>query len=205
MDVIFGPASVKYGSDALGGVIHIHTKSPEAHQATKRRFIQKMNTANNGVSSHFDIAWSKGKWSFLQGLSIQHYGNLKMGDNRLHGYDDWGREVHITNGVEQLNTTYSQADFMQKIRFNAHQHWSVMLNTQASSSTNIPRFDKLNDVGDTGEGKFAVWEYGPQRRFMNALSMHHSKGKIFLMNSTHTSLYSNYQKAGFSKDRRSTF
>ena len=27
MDVIFGPASVKYGSDALGGVIHIHTKS----------------------------------------------------------------------------------------------------------------------------------------------------------------------------------
>ena len=26
-----------------------------------------------------------------------------------------------------------------------------MLNTQASSSTNIPRFDKLNDVSDTGE------------------------------------------------------
>ena len=35
MDVVFGPASVKYGSDALGGVIHIHTKSPEAHQTTK--------------------------------------------------------------------------------------------------------------------------------------------------------------------------
>ena len=66
---------------------------------------------------------------------------------------------------------------MQKIRFDANQHWSFMLNTQASSSTNIPRFDKLNDVSDTGEGKFAVWEYGPQRRFMNALSMHHSKEK----------------------------
>ena len=112
MDVVFGPASVKYGSDALGGVIHIHTKSPEAHQATKRQFVQKINTANNGVSSHFDIAWSKGKWSFLQGLSVQHYGNLKMGGNRFHGYDDWGGEAHITNGVEQLNTTYSQADFM---------------------------------------------------------------------------------------------
>ena len=178
MDVVFGPASVKYGSDALGGVIHIHTKSPEAHQTTKRQFVQKINTANSGVSSHFDIAWSRGKWSFLQGLSVQHYGNLKMGSNRFHGYCDWGREAHITNGVEQLNTSYSQVDFMQKIRFDANQHWSFMLNTQASSSTNIPRFDKLNDVGDTGEGKFAVWEYGPQRRFMNALSMHHSKGKM---------------------------
>ncbi len=177
MDVIFGPASVKYGSDALGGVIHIHTKSPEARQATKRQFVQKINTANNGVSSHFDIAWSKGKWSYLHALSVHHYGNLKMGGNRLHGYDDWGRETHITDGVEQLNTSYSQADFMQKIRFDANQNWSFMLNTQASSSTNIPRFDKLNDVSDKGEGKFAVWEYGPQKRFMNTLSMHHSKEK----------------------------
>ena len=56
--------------------------------------MQKINTANSGVSSHFDIAWS-GKWSFLQGLSVQHYGNLKMGSNRFHGYYDWGREAHI--------------------------------------------------------------------------------------------------------------
>ena len=190
MDVIFGPASVKYGSDALGGVIHIHTKSPRKHiKQQKGGLYKKMNTANNGVSSHFDIAWSKGKWSFLQGLSIQHYGNLKMGDNRLHGYDDWGREVHITNGVEQLNTTYSQADFMQKIRFNANQHWSLMLNTQASSSTNIPRFDKLNDVSDTGEGKFAVWEYGPQKKIHERFK-HTSleKKNEYLMNSTHFAL-----------------
>ena len=177
MDVIFGPASVKYGSDALGGVIHIHTKTPEIHQVTKRHFVQKINTANNGVSSHFDIAWSKKKWSFLQALSVQHYGNLKMGSNRFHGYDEWGREAHITLESEQLNTGYSQADFMQKIRFDANKHWSFMLNSQASSSTNIPRFDKLNDVNDLGEEKFIVWEYGPQKRFMNALSIGHSKIK----------------------------
>lgn len=177
MDVIFGPASVKYGSDALGGVIHIHTKSPEPHQATKRQFVQKINTVNNGSSSHFDIAWVKGKWSFLQGVSVQDYGNLKMGANRFHGYNDWGNEAHITDGVEQLKTAYSQADFMQKIRFDANKYWSFMLNTQASSSTHIPRFDKLNDVSD-GIGRFTVWEYGPQRRFLNALSAHHSKENL---------------------------
>ena len=189
IDVIFGPASVKYGSDALGGVVHIHTKSPEAHQTTKRQFVQKINTANNGVSSHFDIAWSKKKWSFLQGLSVQHYGNLKMGSNRFHGYDNWGREAHITNGVEQLNTGYSQSDFMQKIRFDASQYWSFLLNTQASSSTNIPRFDKLNDISETGEGKFIIWEYGPQKRFMSALSIHHSKKKrLFNEFNTHIAI-----------------
>lgn len=177
MDVVFGPASVKYGSDALGGVIHIHTKSPEPHQDTKRQFVQKINTANNGSSSHFDIAWSKGKWALLQGVSVQHYGNLKMGANRFHGYNDWGNEAHIIDGVEQLNTAYSQVDFMQKIRFDANKYWSFMLNTQASSSTHIPRFDKLNDVSG-GIGKFAVWEYGPQRRFLNALSMHHTQEKL---------------------------
>ena len=61
-----------------------------------------------------------------------------------------GRRISLMG--EQLNTTYSQVDFMQKIRFDANQHWSFMLNTQASSSTNIPRFDKLNDVSDAGEG-----------------------------------------------------
>ena len=40
---------------------------------------------------------------------------------------------------------------------------------------------------------------------MNALSMHHSKEKNCLMNSTHTLLYSNYQKAGILKKQEDSF
>ena len=39
------------------------------------------------------------------------------------------------------------------------------MNTQFSTTTNIPRFDKLNDQTDEGTAKFAIWEYGPQKGF----------------------------------------
>ena len=174
MDVIFGPASVKYGSDALGGVIHLHTKSPEVGQKTLMTFNQKFSSANRGVGSHFDISWSKGKWSFLQGGSVNHYGNIRMGENRFHEYENWGRESHITNGTEQLHTAYSQADFIQKIRFDASNNLSFLFNTQYSTTTNISRFDKLNDSKDDG-AKYAHWYYGPQKRFLTALSTHYNK------------------------------
>ena len=59
LDVIFGPASVKYGSDAIGGVIHIHSKSPSFNQESKSNFSQKYSSVNQGVSLHFDHSWSK--------------------------------------------------------------------------------------------------------------------------------------------------
>ena len=59
IDLVFGPASVKYGSDALGGVIHMHTKKLTPNQATKRHYVQKISTVNEGVSTHFDLTWSK--------------------------------------------------------------------------------------------------------------------------------------------------
>ena len=34
-EIIFGPASTVYGSDALGGVVHFHTKSPQFSTGTE--------------------------------------------------------------------------------------------------------------------------------------------------------------------------
>ena len=158
----------------------MHTKKPTPNQATKRHYVQKISTVNKGVTTHFDLSWSKKKWSFLHGLSVQKHGNIKMGNNRLHGYEDWGREAHITQGTIQLNTSYKQADFIQKVRYDANEYWSFLMNTQFSTTTNIPRFDKLNDQTDEGTAKFAIWEYGPQKRFLNALSIQHQKERRLL-------------------------
>lgn len=177
MDIIFGPASVKYGSDALGGVIHLHSKTPTVGQATSAQLHQTFSSVNNGVGSHFDLGWSKGKWAFLHGASVNHYGNLHMGKNRWHGYADWGQEAHITNGTEQLHTAYQQADFLQKIRYDVNDRLSHLLNIQYSTSTDLPRFDKLNDVKD-GVGKYVEWKYGPQKRFLSNLSTQYNAQKL---------------------------
>jgi hemoglobin/transferrin/lactoferrin receptor protein len=179
IDVIFGPASVKYGSDALGGVIHIHSKSPSYNQENKTNFSQKYSSANQGVSLHIDHSWSKKNWSYLSAITVNKFGNLKMGANRLHGYQDWGRQTHITQGKTQLKTDYNQIDWIQKFRYDGTKNWSHLINLQYSSTTNLDRFDKLNDLSG-GIPKFEQWYYGPQKRLLSAVaSQYNQKHLLF--------------------------
>lgn len=172
VDVIFGPSSVKYGSDALGGVIHYHTK--DAFEQNSRTFLQRYSTVNQGVSLFFDQQYRKNKWRFYQAINLNRYGNLKMGSNRWHSYQNWGAEEHITRGNEQLKTAYDQLDFIQKARFDANQYLGLKLNLQLSTTTNINRFDQLNTISNNIP-KFDEWYYGPQKRILFSLGSEHQK------------------------------
>ena len=174
IDIVFGPSSVKYGSDALGGVVHYHTKSPEKGQEWNANLLQRYSSVNKGVNLYYDHSWSKRKWSFLQAINLNRFGNLTMGGQRNHGYIDWGNETHITNGNEQLRTAYDQVDFIQKIRIDASPYLSYKMNLQLSSSTNLNRFDQLNDLTD-GAPKYEEWYYGPQKRLLFSLGTEHQK------------------------------
>ena len=190
VDIVFGPSSVKYGSDALGGVLHYHTKSPQSGQPWKANLLQRYSSVNNGVNLYYDQSWSKGKWSFLQGINLNQFGNLKMGKQRYHGYIDWGKEAHIVDDNEQLKTAYDQVDFIQKIRLDVSQYLSYKMNLQVSSTTNLNRFDQLNDFSN-GQPKFEEWYYGPQKRLLLGLGSEHQK-KTFFYDSFNNTI--SYQK-----------
>ena len=194
IDIIFGPSSVKYGSDALGGVVHYHTKSPKKGQLWKANLLQRYTSANNGVNLYFDQSWSKGKWGFLQAINLNRFGNLKMGAQRNHGYENWGNEEHITNGKEQLRTAYDQVDFIQKIRFDASQDLSYKLNLQLSSTTNLNRFDQLNDLSG-GTPKYTEWYYGPQKRLLLSLGTEHQKKTVFYDSFNNTLSYQQLEES----------
>lgn len=194
IDIIFGPSSVKYGSDALGGVVHYHTKSPKKGQLWKANLLQRYTSANNGVNLYFDQSWSKGKWGFLQAINLNRFGNLKMGAQRNHGYENWGNEEHITNSKEQLRTAYDQVDFIQKIRFDASQHLSYKLNLQLSSTTNLNRFDQLNDLSG-GTPKYTEWYYGPQKRLLLSLGTEHQKKTVFYDSFNNTLSYQQLEES----------
>ena len=103
-----------------------------------------------------------------------------MGRWRPHGYADWGLIPWVveselvgqtvvdradSNAVvhQQPGTGFNQTDVVQKVRFGSMER-HVELNLQHSTSSNIPRFDRLNDAGSGGGPKWAQWDYGPQRR-----------------------------------------
>tara|TARA_Y100001978_G_scaffold143970_1_gene129030 strand:+ start:3298 stop:5409 length:2112 start_codon:yes stop_codon:yes gene_type:complete len=194
VDIIFGPSSVKYGSDAIGGVVHYHTKFPRSGLPNKSTLLHRYSSVNNGINLYYDNLWSKGRFSFLHALSLSRFGNLKMGKNRYHGYQSWGREHHIVEDNEQLRTAYDQVDFMQKIRLNVSKFLSYKFNLQASSTTNLNRFDQLNDLsGD--QPKFEEWYYGPQKRFLLGLGIEHQKNTLFYDSFNNTLSYQKLEES----------
>ncbi len=181
-EVVYGPSSVGYGSDALGGVVHYFTKEPRVGDAQPWRFFiaNSYDTHHEHSINHVDITHSNDKWASLTSASYSIFGNIYMGRQRNHGYADWGLVSKISknnryffqeqpqsnpNPNRQYNTNYDQIDLMQKLVFqpNAENKW--VLNLQYSESSDIPRFDKLAERMDD-ELRYATWFYGPQKRLL---------------------------------------
>ena len=82
----------------------------------------------------------------------------------MHGFNDWGREAIATEKNIQKGTSYQQADLLHKALFKINKKNFLLFNSQFSMSSNINRFDKLNDIED-GAQKYKHWFYGPKKRF----------------------------------------
>ena len=181
-EVIYGPSSVGYGSDALGGVVHYFTKEPRTGDAQPWRFFvaNSYDTRHEHTITHIDITHSKDNWASLTSLSYSLFGDIHMGRKRNHGYADWGLVSEFSknnrnffqnqasanpNHNHQRNTSYNQIDLMQKFVFQPNPENKWVLNLQYSSSSDIPRFDKLAERRD-GELRYATWFYGPQKRLL---------------------------------------
>lgn len=185
-EVIFGPGSVIYGSDALGGVLHYRTKDPRLSFSdslvnSSASFTGRISSANQERTYHFDASVGYKKFGFLTSLTTSEFGDLKMGKNRSHGDSQWGlipeyvstlnNEDYILENPDpniQKHTGYKQYDFLQKLLFAPNPHVKIGLNLNYSTSTSIPRFDRYNDYSN-GELKWAEWDYGPQDRLLTSL------------------------------------
>ncbi len=195
-EVYFGPSSVLFGSDALGGVIHFKTKKPILAEQfneniTRVNILGRMASASQEKTLHADVMYGAKKWGMLTSITHTEFGDLRMGANRTHGYDQWGLvNQYITQeeGVDvirenadpniQKYTGYDQLDFLQKLTFKASDKTEFNINFQYSNSSDVPRFDRLNDVRD-GQLRFAEWYYGPQRRTLTSINAHLTDRKYF--------------------------
>ena len=80
VEVLYGPASTLYGSDALGGVIHLRTKSPLLSTTGKIRsagvLFGRYSSANNEKTGHFDISMCGKKFGWLQSFTYSDFGDM---------------------------------------------------------------------------------------------------------------------------------
>ena len=212
-EIIYGPSSVGYGSDALGGVVHYYTKTPKINNEKKWTIngLSSFNTRLHNTIQNLDFEHSEKRWASYTNISFSKFGDIVMGSKRNHGFKDWGLDNHYldsniynvlkiknSNPKIQLNTAYHQYDFMQKFNIMLSESSNMVLNFQHSKSSDINRFDKLNETKN-GDYKYSGWRYGPQKRTMISSALNFSKKKKF---SDKVKLLIAYQNIGESRHFR---
>ena len=182
-EVIFGPGSVIYGSDALGGVMDFHSKkvklSNDSLSNISGNALARYSSANNERTGHIDFNFGRKNWGFLTSVSYSMFDDLRQGANGLPEFD---RDFYAerVNGVDsmvknddvnkQIPSAYNQVNVLQKFFVKLSDHVDIGYNFQFTTSTDIPRYDRLAEYkGD--ELKYAKWYYGPQQWMMNAVQL----------------------------------
>lgn len=86
-EVAFGPGSVIYGSDAVGGVMSFQTLTPEfSYQKDpiiKGNAVARYSSVNNEKTAHFDVNVGWKKWAIVTSISHFNFGDLRMGSHDL--------------------------------------------------------------------------------------------------------------------------
>lgn len=185
-EVLFGPGSVIYGSDAIAGVMNFYTLpaslSPDGKLSLSGIASARFSSANNEITGHFNINVAIKRWTFMTSFSQFNFNDLQMGK---HGPDEYLRNVYVqhVNGLDvvsnndnpriQRPTGYSQTNLMEKIHFRPDEKWDFSYGFHYSATTNIDRYDRLIRF----KGGFPVsaeWFYGPQIWIMNNFNLAHS-------------------------------
>ncbi len=187
-EVIFGPGSLHYGSDAIGGVVHFRTKQPRLRIGDENAIggagFLRHATANGEATGHFDLEYRDARWASLTSVTVSRFGDLRAGrevpavwgtraQTPYYVARLAGRDSVLANGAPavQRGTGYAQLDLAQKVMLQLSPKRELDINLQLSNSTDIPRFDNLAlyDGENPRNLTYAEWYYGPQTRLFGSL------------------------------------
>jgi hemoglobin/transferrin/lactoferrin receptor protein len=189
VEILYGPSSTMYGSDALGGVVNLFTKQPQlfiSNVASKKapwkiggNLVYRYGNGQNENRQHIDINIANNKWAYLTSFTNSSFGDMRQGNQRSAAYPDFGKRLFYvarennTDVVKDNSASvniqklsgYTQTDLLQKVLFKPNENTEHLLNVQFSNSSDINRYDRLTETSK-GLPVYSEWYYGPQVRNM---------------------------------------
>lgn len=211
-EILFGPGSVIYGSDAIGGVMSFQTLSASTSSnkelEVSGRGLMRHATANKEVTGHFDLNLGWEKWASRTSVSSFNFDDLRMG---RFGPDDYLDEFYVErlddkdvvvindDPLVQRPTGYGQINLMQKVRFVPSEIWTIEATSIYSTTTNLPRYDRLVRTTDDVP-RSAVWEYGPQVWSLNYFAAEYTGNNAFFDKMSLKMAYQYFEESRIDRD-----
>ena len=192
LEVLYGPSSTLYGSDALGGVVNMYTKNPTLRIKDKTSItgnaFTRFATATSEVKGHVDFNIAGKEWASFTSFTYGSFGDVVQGASRPSAYPEFGKKnfyvqrfgnsdsaVANPNPNKQIASDYQQMDIAQKILYQPKANVQHLLNIQISHSGNIQRYDRLTEVA-LGTPVYSEWYYGPQVK--NLIAYNYSANQL---------------------------
>ena len=199
VEILYGPASVMYGSDAIGGAINFKIKDPKFSIDNKIKINSSQNIQYNSSSKskHYNLFLNIGlkKIASMTSFSFSNFDDLRSGSKRKSKYKNFGKRTEYVkrNYIENIDeiikntdhniqkfSNYSQNNFIQKINYKINNDINLIYGLYYSKSSNIPRYDRLILYDDLLTPKYAEWYYGPNLFLMNKIELNYFiKNKFF--------------------------
>ncbi|HIF49706.1 MAG TPA: TonB-dependent receptor [Cytophagales bacterium] len=215
VEILYGPASVMYGSDAIGGAINFKIKDPKFNIYNKIKINGSQNIQYNSSSKskHYNLFLNIGLKNIasMTSFSFSNFDDLRSGSKRKNKYKNFGKRTeyvkrnYVKNIDETINNTdhniqkfsnYSQNNFIQKINYKINDDINLIYGLYYSKSSNIPRYDRLTLYDDLLTPKYAEWYYGPNLFLMNKIEL-----KYFIKNKFFDAFKLNISKQNIEESR----
>ncbi len=210
-EIVLGPGSVIYGSDALGGVMNFTTLMPTYSASDKMivtaHGVARFSSAANEKKGHFDFNIGGKKWAWMASATYSDYDDLKMGS---FGPAEYKRPEYVDqiNGLDtvlineddriQKFSGYSQQNYMTKIGYRPSKDWQFTLAGHFSKTSNVPRYDRLTQYRK-GSLRYGDWFYGPQQWAMGQFQGRHTKENSIYTAMKFNVAYQDYQESRLSR------
>jgi outer membrane receptor protein involved in Fe transport len=169
VEVVHGPASVLYGSDAMGGALNLLTRRREFEGVDDfgGRLYGQYDTANEGLVTHVGAEAEHAGWGVIAGATWRHLSDLeagRVGGDPLHAVDTDGKQVP---------SGYRERDFNFSLARQLGEHDTLDYLMLYSRQWNVPASERLIPNEENPNPTDLERDFDPQRLRWHALRWSH--------------------------------
>ncbi len=216
-EVVFGPGSIIYGSDAIGGVMDFHSLQPRLRTVNepgpllvKGSTLVRYSTANAERTIHADVNLGGKKLAWLGSVSCSDFDDMRMGKHG--GQDSYlrrefmqrinNRDSIVPNDDprKQVFSGYSQWNVVQKLRYKPGAGVDLQYSFYYSGTGTAPRYDRLIEYRNNAL-RFARWDYGPMLWRMHTLQANLLKKNTLFDQARIVAGYQHYEESRIDRQR----